>query len=257
MKHLTAFSLLSFVLLAAMATATASTINVTSASQVPVATSDSLAFYISSDNFSDGRGFGYPSEIDIVLGGLPAGGPEASIPGTSGVYMTDMLFTGTLESVNGSFSIPLTDSNASRLGLPGGDMLLTPGSRSGGSYSGPIDLLSAEAAISSQEGAALFASGEVIIDVRNLGAAYTFGYSGSPIASDFSASLWNQNRSQSSGAQAVKVDHIIPANAPEPGTTGLLIIGLTILCTRLGQMHARQRQTAKIRIAPLVTERSE
>src|SRR5580700_76063 len=110
MKHLTAFSLLSFVLLAAMATATASTINVTSASQVPVATSDSLAFYISSDNFSDGRGFGYPSEIDIVLGGLPAGGPEASIPGTSGVYMTDMLFTGTLESVNGSFSIPLTDS---------------------------------------------------------------------------------------------------------------------------------------------------
>jgi hypothetical protein len=257
MKHLTAFSLLSLVLLALMATATASTINVTSASQVPVATSDSLVFYVTSNDFSPGQGFGYPSEIDILLGGLPADGPAGSIPGTSGVYMTDMLFTGTLESVNDSISIPLTDSNASHLGLPGGNMLLTPGWRSGGSYSGPIDLLAAEAAINPQEAAALFTSGEVIIDIRNLGAAYTFGYPGSPIANDFSASLWNQNCSRSMGAQVVNVEHIIPVPTPEPGTIGLLIIGLTILCTRLGQMRARQRQTAIIRIAPPVAERSK
>jgi len=90
-----------------------------------------------------------------------------------------------LKSRDGSLSIPLTDPNATRLGLSAGDMLLTQGSRSGGSYSGPINLLSAAVTLSSGQAAALFASGAAVIEVRNTGAPVTFGYSGSPIAGDF------------------------------------------------------------------------
>ena len=227
-------------LLASVMPATASTVNVTNQSQVTLGANDSLLFYISSNNSSGSQAPSYPGEIEILLGGMPLGGPVASIPGTSGVYMPGILFTGTLESENGSISIPLTDSNATRLGLPGGDMEMTPGSHSGGSYSGPIDLLSGAGTISSQEAAALFASGEVVIDLQNSGAPITFGYSGSSIASDFSASLISSGGAQSMGAQIMQVDCVNPTATPEPGTIGLLIIGLTIVCTRLGHERARQ-----------------
>jgi len=218
--------LLSALLLASIATA--SNINITSNSQVILQTNDSLLVYISSDGSS------YPGDIETILGSMPLGGPVAFIPGTSGVYMPGILFTGTLESQNGSDSIPLTDADAARLGLPAGDMLLTPGSHSGGSYSGAIDLLSAEVTLSSQEAAALFASGEAVIDLHNLGAAITFGYPGSSIANDFSASLISSDGGQSVGARVMKVE-CVHTNTPEPGTIGLLIIGLTILAGRLAK----------------------
>jgi hypothetical protein len=240
MSNLTAPLSLLAVLLASIAPAAASTIDVTNNTTVTVGTNDDLLFYISSNNASSGQAPSYPGEIEILLGGMPLGGPVAPIPGTSGVYMPGILFTGTLESQDGSVSTPLTDSNAARLGLPNGDMLLTPGSRSGGSYSGPIDLVSAEATISSQEAAALFASGEVVIDIHNTGAPMTFGYSGSSIASDFSASMISPDGSQSRGGQVMQVDFVNPTATPEPGTIGLLIIGLTIICTRLGHMRARR-----------------
>jgi len=221
----------------------ASTVDVTNNSQVTVGANDDLLIYISSASFSSGNGAGYPGGIEMLLGGMPLGGPVADIPGTSGVYMPGILFSGTLESQNGAISIPLTDSDATRLGLPSGDMLLTPGSRSGGSYSGPIDLLSGVVTIGSQEAAALFGSGEVVIDLHNAGAPVTFGYSGSTIASDFSASL--SIGSESLGAQVSRVEC---SNAPEPGTIGLLIIGLTLICTRIGLARAHQYRLQKIRI---------
>ena len=152
--------------------------------------------------------------------------------------MTGFLFDGTLESQNGSVSISLTDPDAARLSLPNGDMLLTPGSRSGGAYAGPIDLISAEVTAGSQQDAALFGSGEVQIDIKNIGADYTFGYPGSTIASDFSASLFNQDCSQNVGAQVMKVELV---GTPEPGTIGLLLIGLTIIGTRWSRMRAGLR----------------
>src|ERR1700683_4348880 len=197
MKMLIYRILLPALLLAAIAPARASLLDVTNVSQVTIGTNDSLLFYITEDLTSAGHETIYPGEIEMTLAGMPLGGPVAPIPGTSGVYMPGILFTGTLESQDGSVSTPLTDSNAARLGLPNGDMLLTPGSRSGGSYSGPIDLVSAEATISSQEAAALFASGEVVIDIHNTGAHMPFGYSGSSIASDFSASMISPDGSQS------------------------------------------------------------
>ena len=215
-------------LVASIAPAIASPINVTSSSLVTLQNNDSVLFYIS------GSGSGDPGEVEIELGGIPFGGPVASIPGTSGVYMSGILFTGTIESQNGSVSIPLTDPNATRLGLPAGDLLLTPGSVSGGSYSGAIDLLAADVALTSQQAAELFASGEAVIDIHNTGQAITFGYSGDLIGNDFSASLINSGGTASVGARVMQVD-CNSATAPEPGTIGLLIIGLTMLVTRLAR----------------------
>jgi hypothetical protein len=240
------FALLA-ILLASIAPALASPINVTNSSLVTLQTNDNLLFYISSDYSSCGQGSTYPAEIEMLLGGMPLGGPVASIPGTSGVYVSGILFSGTLESQDGSVSIPLTDPDATRLGLPAGDLLLTPGSLSGGSYSGPIDLLSATVTLSPQEAAALFGSGEAVIELHNTGAAITFGYSGVPIGSDFSASLISPCGAQSVGARVMQVESV-HANAPEPGTIGLLIIGLTIFVTRLGKAIERDKVVAK---APL------
>jgi hypothetical protein len=226
MRKTSGFLLVALVL-ASLVPAAASTINVTNDSQLTLDTNDNLLLYITC-----GHGSTDPGEIEILLGALPLGGPVVSIPGTSGVYMPGILFSGTAESQNGSVSIPLTDPDAARLSLPTGDMLLTPGSLSGGSYSGPIDLLSAEVTLSSQESAALFNSGEAVIDLHNLGADITFGYPGSSIASDFTASLISSNGSESEGARVMQAE-CVHTNAPEPGTIGLLLIGLTIVAARL------------------------
>jgi hypothetical protein len=244
MNNLAAPLSLCAILLAYFVPATAGTINVTGDSQVTVGTGDSLTFYIS-DNSSGSQTLSYPGEIQVLLGGMPLGGPVASIPGTSGVYMSGFVFDGTLESQNGAVSVPLTDPNATRLGLPNGDMLMTPGSRSGASYSGAIDLVSAEVIVGSQQDATLFATNEVMIDFLNTGASFTFGYAGTSIGSDLSASLFNQEGSQSVGAQVTKVEL---ATVPEPGTVGLLLIGLIIMCTRLGQMRAHQFQLENVRM---------
>jgi hypothetical protein len=225
---------LTAIVFAFIAPAGASTINVTSSSLVTVQNNGSLLFDISAACTFCGPGSSYPAEIEILLGGMPLDGPVASIPGTSGVYISGILFTGTIESQDGSVSIPLTDPDATRLGLPAGDLLLTPGSVSGGSYSGPVDLLSAEVALTAQEAAELFASGEAVIDLHNAGEAVTFGYSGSLIGNDFSASLVSPSGTESEGARMMQAECRGPIT-PEPGTIGMLMIGLTILATRLAR----------------------
>ena len=224
MRQLTARYLLLISLSATLAAA--STIDVTNNSQVTLGAGDSLIFTLSGGDTS------YPGEIEMLLGGMPLAGPVASIPGTSGVYLPGILFSGALESQDGSDSISLTDSNAARLALPTGDIVLTPGSRSGGSYSGPIDLLSAEVSLTTAESSALFSSGEVTIELQNIGAPITFGYPGTSLASDFTASLISRDGGQSVGARVMNVE-CVRNNAPEPGTIGLLIIGLTVIGARL------------------------
>jgi len=246
MKKTTYRLLLPALLLASIAPAGASLVDVTNADQVTLDTNGSLLFYISEDLTSAGHGSIYPGEVEMILGAMPLGGPVASIPGTSSVYLPNILFNGTIESQNGEISIPLTDPDAGRLSLPAGDMLLTPGSIGGGSYSGPIDLLSAEVTLSPAEAAALFSSGEVVIDLYNAGAPITFGYPGSSIASDFTASLISPDGSQSAGGRVMQVQCV---NTPEPPTIGLLIIGLTIMCTRLAAMRRSRR------LAPVVCRR--
>jgi hypothetical protein len=210
--------------LAAIVPVMANPLDVTHNSQVTLNHNDSLIFSISL------AGSSYPGEIEFVLGGMPLGGPVASIPGTSGVYMPGILFSGTIESLDGSISIPFADANATRLGLPGGDLVMVPGSRSGGSYSGPIDLISAVVTLSSQEAAELFASGGAVIDVHNLGGSITFGYPGAPITNDFSASLISPSGDVSMGARVIGAQCV---HTPEPATIGLLLLGLALMIPRV------------------------
>lgn len=228
MKNIIYGTLLSTVLAWSVAPASATILDVTGNSQVTLQTNDSLKFYIS----ATGGGFGYPGEIDMLLGGMPLGGPVASIPGTSGIYMTGILFTGTLKSTDGSTSIPLIDAGAAHLGLPAGNILLTSGSRSGGSYSGPIDVLAARAAVDAHQASAFFTSGEAIIDLINTGAPITFAVPGTTLANNFSASLISPDGAQSIGARILRVECV---HVPEPGTVGLLILGFTILGSRLAR----------------------
>lgn len=199
-------------------------------SQVTLQAGGSLLFYVSSDYASHAApGSPYPGEIDIVLGGLPLSGPWASIPGTSAVYMPGVVFSGTLESLDGSISIPLFDADAARLGLPAGDMVPGTGYRSGGWYSGAISTLTATVVLSSPEAAALFASGEFVIDLRDLAGSFRFGYPGSPISGAFSASLISADGTLSVGGVCQQVGI---QQAPEPGTIGLLMLGLAIISRR-------------------------
>ena len=216
--------------------ASAGTIDLTAGSQVTLHYDNSLLFYIRSNYAlhapSDSP---YPGQIAMLLGGLPVDGPVALVPGTSAVYTTGVLFSGTLESADGSIVIPLFDSNAARLGLPAGDMVLGPGWRSGGSYTGPISMLTATATLSSPEAAALFSSGEAVLHLRNLSGDITFGYPGSSITGAFSASLISPDGTWSVGAMPMSVE--LRQN-PEPGTIGLLVIGLGIICWRASRAAA-------------------
>jgi len=211
---------------------------VTGDSQVTLQPGSSLLFYIDSNYAAHApAGSPYPGQIDIVLGGLPLSAPSAPIPGTSAVYTSGVVFSGTLESLDGAISIPLIDPDAARLGLPAGDLVLGTGARSGGSYSGPISALTATAAISSPEAAALFASGEVVLDIRDLAGSFTFGYPGTPIGSALSASLISSGGALSVGAVA---PNVVFAPAPEPGTIGLLLVGLAIVGRRaIGRSRTR------------------
>jgi hypothetical protein len=215
----------------------AATVDVTGASQVAVPYDSSLLFDVMSDYAAHAPlDSPYPGQVSMVLGGLPVGQPLAPIPGTSSVYNQGILFSGTLESLDGSIVIPLFDSNAARLGLPAGEMVLGPGYRSGGSYSGPISLLSASATLSPSEAAALFCSGEAVLRLRNLGADITFGYSETPITGAFSASLIGSDGSLSVGAVPVRA---VLDPCPEPGTIALFAIGLAIIGQRSLRPFAR------------------
>jgi len=235
------------VLLAAFVPARANFIDVTHNSQVTLGNNDDLIFDISLASFAANSGSSYPGEIEILLGGMPLGGPVASIPGTSVVYMPGAAFSASIESANGSVSIPLTDANATRLGLPSGDLVMVPGSVSGGSYSGPIDLISGEVTLSSQQAAELFASGDPTIDIHNTGGSVTFGYPGGSITSDFSASLVTPSGDESMGARVMGAE-CRPSPAPEPGTIGLLLIGLAIMLPRVLRRAPRENQPAPARV---------
>jgi hypothetical protein len=203
--------------------ASASGINVMGDSQVSLAPGDSLLFYLSSSFSSYAPAGSCPGEVSALLSGLPLKQTPAPIPGTSGVYLPGLLLEGTLESLNGSVAIPLLDSNAARLGLPAGDLLLTPGADSAGTYSGAIVDHSAAALISSPDAAAKFSSGEFVLQIQALNGNITFGYPGSPITNAFSADTISSDGTLSVGARTMAVQ-LTPT--PEPGTFGLLAAAL-------------------------------
>ena len=231
MKNRLARVLLPLFFLAAISPA--AIIDPTNTYQVTVTSGGGLVIDVSSDSRYWSHTY-YPTEVELLLGSLPLDGPVAPIPGTSGVYLQGYLFAGDMESLDGSVSIPLFNPAAARLGLPTGDLLLTPGSVSGGTYSGPVDLLTAEVSLTPSEISAIFSQSEFVIDLQNIGAPVTFGYPGTPITQDFETALIT-NDGGSIGAHALSINAL---GAPEPGTVGFVIIGLTILGTRFARRRA-------------------
>jgi len=203
----------------------ANPIDVTHSSQVTLDHNDELIFHLSTD-----YSLGDPMELEFLLGGVPLGGPVAPIPGTSGVYMAGILFSATLESANGSISIPFSNADAERAGLPAGTLPMVPGSRSGGSYSGAVDLVTGGVRLDGDAVAALISSGEAVIDLHNLGGTVTFGYPGSAITNDFAASWTGALGGESGGARLLGVQCV---RTPEPATIGVLLIGLAIMLPRV------------------------
>jgi len=98
----------------------------------------------------------------------------------------------------------------------------------------PIDLLSAEVAIGSQQDAALFASGEVAIELQNTGAPITFGYPGATISSDFNR-FPHQPRRIPKHRRTHPRRSVRASKCARAGTTGLLILGLTIVARRISK----------------------
>ncbi len=125
---------------------------------------------------------------------------------------------------------------------------MIPGSRSGSSYSGPIDLISGSTNLSHHQAATLFASGEAVIRLDNLGGSVTFGYPCTTIANDFSASLIICDGKLSMGARVMSAALV---RTPEPATIGLLLIGLAIMLPRVLQgMRCPQRVNGRNRPFP-------
>jgi hypothetical protein len=230
----------------------AGNIDVTADSQVTLQDGDSLIVGLGVWNYASqasaaGLASPYPTEISFTLGGLPVDLPASAIPGTSASYTPGMLFSASLESLNGAESIPLFDADAALLGLPDGDLVLGTGSRSGGSYSGPISVLSATVTLSSAQAAALFSAASLepwseafVIRLTNLGDGITFGYSGSPISSAVSASLSSADGALSVGAVPLQLElqKVELQDCPEPATISLLLIGLAVCL--LKQAKARR-----------------
>jgi hypothetical protein len=213
-------------------------IDVSSDSLVTLQNNNSLIFDLGMWNYAeqasnDGLASPYPAEISVMLAGLPVDAATSPISGTSAVYTPGILFSGDLESVDGSVVIPLVDCNAALLGLPTGDMVLTNGYTSGSSYSGPISLLTASVVLSSAEAADLFAAGSLdpwsesfVLRLNNIGGNITFGYPGASIEDASSASLSSADGTLSVGAVPLQADL---RATPEPGSVGLLLIGLAVI----------------------------
>jgi len=187
--------------------ASASSINIIADSQVTSQPGSSLTVYLSSDYaLYAPAGSPFPGEISVLLGGLPVSAPAAS----------GVVFTGTLESLDGSVQIPLS----------AGDLSLMTGYRSGGSYTGPTSELAATVNIPAPEAQALFSPAEFVVQFHDLSGDFAFGYPGSTIGSAFSASLIAPDGSLSVGARPMVINL---NNVPEPGTLGLLIAGLILM----------------------------
>lgn len=124
----------------------------------------------------------YPTQLGLeIIGQLPSS-LAAPIPDSTAAYFPGLLFTGWLESLDGTVSVPLYDPNADRLGLPVGTLLVSPGTFSAGGDS-PLDVavLAAFVSMSQETSEALFGANigsrtnAALIRLDNIGQGFTVG----------------------------------------------------------------------------------
>lgn len=123
----------------------------------------------------------YPTQLGLeIIGQLPSS-PAALVPDSTAAYFPGFLFTGWLESLDGTVAVPLYDPNADRLGLPIGTLLLAPGTFAAGGSPLDVAVLAAFVAMPQSTSESLFGpnigsrTNAARIRLDNIGDGFTLG----------------------------------------------------------------------------------
>lgn len=172
----------------------------------------------------------FPTTIGLeIVGTVPAGSATALIPGSSQSYFTSILAEASLESLDGSVSLPLFDADSWRLGLTTGTLVAD-------STGGDTFMISAQVAVSLNASEAIFGNtGQAQFVIQNLGSAFTIGLGpGYSLSNAILAPLTANNGSVETAGYLQSTQIISPANSsivgvPEPATLGIAAAGCTLL----------------------------
>jgi len=167
----------------------------------------------------------YPAEIRFSILGpeLPS---SATVAGSSAQYVPGFLFQGWLESLDGSYSLPLADAGAERLGLPQGTLLVSPGTAVVSGAQMPVSVIDGFVYLDPAVAGAL--SGAARIRLINRGEGFTIGLGDGLSVRN---SVWTTSLSSGGALTAGGTTRSIEVVNPEPATwllmTGAVIFLLT------------------------------
>jgi hypothetical protein len=172
-------------------------------------------------------GSGYPSEIRFSILGpeMPAAAP---IGGSSSEYVPRFVFQGWLESLDGSYSQPLVDAGAQRLGLPEGTLLVSPGTATVGGT--PMSVSVIGGFVFLEPGFAESLAGTARIRLVNRGEGFTIGLGDVlPVRN----SIWTTGISAGGSFTEGGITGTVEVMSPEPSQWLLMTSAVIFLVTRL------------------------
>ncbi len=170
----------------------------------------------------------FPTTIGLELvGSVPSGSAVAPIPGSSQSYFTGVLAQASLESSDGTVSLPLFDADSWRLGLSTGSLVAD--STGGGAF-----IISAQVAVSLNASEAIFGTtGQAEFVIQNLGNAFTIGLGpGYSLSNAILAPLTANNGSVATAGYLQSTEMTSPSNlaaVPEPAALGATTVGAAFL----------------------------
>jgi hypothetical protein len=172
-----------------------------------------------------------PTTISLELAGFaPPGSAIAPIPGSTQNYYSGILLQGSLQSTDGTISVPLFDADSWRLGLPTGDLVADAGFGGGAS-------VYADVIVSLNTSEAIFGtSGQAEFTIKNLGAAFTIGLGpGYSLSNAILAPLSSDNGAVQTAGYLMSTEtfgsavHSAQTPVPEPAAIGIAAVGGTLL----------------------------
>jgi hypothetical protein len=177
----------------------------------------------------------YPAEIRFSIFG-PELASAVTVTGSSAQYVPGFLFQGWLESLDGSYSLPLVDAGAQRLGLPQGMLLVSPGTAVAAGTQMSVSVIDGFVYLDPAVSEAF--SGSARIHLINRGEGFTIGL-GDVLA--VRNSVWTTGLSAGGTLTAGGTTRSIEVMNPEPATwllmTGAVIFLLTSGFKRKVKIH--------------------
>ncbi|HVX67317.1 MAG TPA: hypothetical protein VHA11_11975 [Bryobacteraceae bacterium] len=190
----------------------------------------------------------YPTGINFALLTQPPEAGPSRVADSSATYYEDYLFSGSIESLDGKVSVPLTDAVAQLLGLGTGTMVLSPGTFSSGSAGETgVGVISGSVNLDPATAAALFGSelGARIV-LHNLGQGVYIGI-GDGYTVRNAASLPGLT-GEGPGSVSGITGTVTVAN-PEPGTWIMgagALLALAFSSLRSSAARARKRGRSRV-----------